>query len=130
MLASEAKPYSKAEQLARGEKRYRRKVASAKQWQRICAAKLDRCRICHTRRAERPDIVLDPHHLVARIHGGDDVEANIVPLCRGCHDSVTRRWPAACLLLLESLDDFEYGYMIRRGGPDYAQRAYGVEYVR
>jgi hypothetical protein len=27
----------------------------------------------------------DPHHLIFKSHGGDDVEDNIVPLCHDCH---------------------------------------------
>ena len=45
-MTDEAKPYPKAQQLARGERRYRRKVASAKQWQRIAAEKQGPCRVC------------------------------------------------------------------------------------
>ena len=41
-----ADPYPKSRQLARGERRYRRKVASAKQWQAIMAAKIGPCRVC------------------------------------------------------------------------------------
>ena len=27
----------------------------------------------------------DPHHLIFKSHGGDDVEDNIIPLCHDCH---------------------------------------------
>ena len=42
---TDAKPYTKSQQLARGAKRYRRKVASPKQWQAIIAAKVGPCRV-------------------------------------------------------------------------------------
>lgn len=30
----------------------------------------------------------DPHHLVSRGAGGDDVEWNLLPLCRICHTAI------------------------------------------
>ena len=81
-MSDEAKPFSKSAQLARGTRRYRRKVASAKQWQRIIAAKHGPCRACgHT--GFRPPVFF--HHLIPRAQGGDDTEDNIVPLCEDCH---------------------------------------------
>lgn len=38
-----------------------------------------RCRMCANERAT------DPHHVVLKSQGGDDVEDNIVPLGRECH---------------------------------------------
>ena len=29
----------------------------------------------------------DPHHIYLKSRGGDDVMANLVPLCRKCHDA-------------------------------------------
>lgn len=37
-----------------------------------------RCRNC-------PDRASDGHHILLRSQGGDDVEDNIMPLCRECH---------------------------------------------
>jgi 5-methylcytosine-specific restriction endonuclease McrA len=37
------------------------------------------CRACRLERA------VDGHHVLLRSQGGDDVEDNIVPLCRSCH---------------------------------------------
>ena len=37
------------------------------------------CRACRLERA------VDGHHVLLRSQGGDDVEDNIVPLCRACH---------------------------------------------
>ena len=121
-------PYSKSRQLARGERRYRRKVASPKQWQAIRAEKCSgHCRICNI---AAPAGGLDSHHLVARDRFGDDVPANIIGLCRDCHRGVELREPAHCRLLLTRLADAEYAYMVERGGEDYAERVYGVEYER
>ena len=124
-------PYSKERQLARGERRYRRKVASAKDWQRITAAKLGPCRVCVRTLSNGGTPSYAPHrvqfhHLVARVQGGDDVEDNIVPLCGNCHSLVTRRSRPALRALSESLSDFERGYVRRKVGADGYSRLFGV----
>ena len=125
-MADNVTPFPKSVQLARGPKRYRRKVASAKQWERIWSEKRGPCRACSFRAAA----AIDPHHLVFREHGGDDVAANIVPICRSCHEALHNRAPAISRLLLTRLSDAEYAYMVERGGEDYAERVYGIEYQR
>jgi len=119
-------------QLARGERRYRRKVASPKQWQAIIQTKQGPCRVCEaeTGTTKRPAYGGTYHHLVSREDHGDDIADNIVPLCWNHHDDVTRRFPSACSALLATLAPAERAYMAARGGPDYAERAYGVEYQR
>ena len=128
---SDFKPYPKSAQLARGERRYRRKVASPKRWQAIIQAKQGPCRVCN-----------DPgsnghlygriqfHHVVSRAQGGDDVQDNIVPLCPTCHVFVTCRMPESVRLLLASLDDAEYSYAVTKAGEDFFERAYGLRYER
>src|SRR5690349_10190101 len=125
-MADEVTPFPKSKQLHRGERRYRRKVASPKQWQAIWEAKRGPCRAC----SFRAPAAIDPHHLVLREHGGDDVPDNIVPVCRRCHEALHNRAPAIARLLLTRLSDAEYAYMVERGGEDYAERAYGIEYGR
>ena len=130
-MSDEARPYSKEAQLARGERRYRRKVASAKDWQRITAAKLGPCRVCVRTLSNGGTPAYAPHrvqfhHLVARVHGGDDVEDNIVPLCGNCHSLVTRRSRPALRSLSESLSDFERGYVLRKVGDAGYSRIFGV----
>ena len=120
---TDAKPYTKAMQTARGERRYRRKVASPKQWQALHAAKAGRCRLC-----EVPTTAL--HHLVARDHFGDDTADNLVPVCLPCHKGLHVRDAAVCGVLMRNLTDAEYAYMIQRGGEDYPERVYGIEYER
>ena len=124
-------PYSKDRQLARGERRYRRKVASAKDWQRITAAKLGPCRVCVRVLANGGTPTYAPHrvqfhHLVARIHGGDDLEENIVPVCIECHERVTMRDHIALAAVAESLSESERGYVLRKLGPDGYARLFGV----
>lgn len=123
---ADAKPYPKSSQLARGERRYRRTVASPKQWQALASAKLGPCRVCTVANPAYMQL----HHLVSREDHGDDVADNLVPLCGECHDAVTRRARLECYELLCELSDAEYAYMVERGGEDYPERAYGIRYQR
>jgi 5-methylcytosine-specific restriction endonuclease McrA len=124
-------PDPKARTLARGPRKYRRKVASPKQWQALAAEKLGPCRVCVLPGGNGHGLgYVQYHHVVSREDHGDDCADNIVPLHEYCHGAVTRRVPSACLLLLESLDDAEYAYMIQRGGEGYPERAYGIKYRR
>jgi len=119
-------PDPKSRSLARGERRYRRKVASPKQWQAIIDAKGGPCRICNDPASNgRVHGHVHFHHVVARAHGGDDVAANIVPLCGDCHGRVTRHERAACVALAAALTDAEYAYVIGKLGEDGAARLFG-----
>jgi hypothetical protein len=130
-LEGDAMPRPKSAQLSRGQRRYRRKVASPKQWQAIIAAKIGPCRQCGDAASNgRMFGRIQLHHVVSRQDGGDDVADNIIPLCPFCHDLVTRRAWRACLEVLASLTDAEYAYMIERGGESYPERTYGIEYRR
>src|SRR6059058_1857469 len=94
-------PDPKARTLARGPRRYRRKVASPKQWQAIFAEKLGPCRVCGSAGWNgRLYGRIQLHHIVARDHFGDDVVENIASLCPVCHDAVTRRDVLACRAFL------------------------------
>lgn len=120
-------PYSKARQLARGKRRYRRHVASAKGWQRIQNEKLGPCRIC--RDPGRNGSLFGKialHHVVPRDLGGDDYAANIVPLCFDCHTAVTALRPKACRALLGKLTKDERAYAVDRLGDNW-QRVYGIK---
>ncbi len=124
MVAVSGDPFPKSSQLARGERRYRRKVASPKQWQAINAAKLTGCRICGVRKP------IEAHHLVPRDRHGDDVADNIVPLCPGCHHEVEAREPQACLRLVMMLSDAEYAYAVEKAGEPVWESVYGITYTR
>ena len=125
---TDAQPYSKEQQLSRGAKRYRRKVASPKQWQRIYEEKVmcKGCRVCF----KLIGTPIDPHHLIPRDYFGDDVPNNIIGLCRDCHRGVELREPAHCRLMLTRLSDAEYAYAVGKAGEGFAERIYGVEYER
>lgn len=127
-------PDPKSRSLARGERRYRRKVASPKQWQAIIAAKIGPCRVCMRvasnggASAHKP-YPIQWHHLVERDspYFGDDVADNIVPVHGGaCHDRVTNRDPAALRAVAESLSFEEYSYCVAKVGEDAMPRLFGV----
>jgi len=118
-----ADPFPKSRQLARGQRRYRRKVASPKQWQVIIDAKQGPCRSCGIPGA------IEFHHLVPRSLGGDDIADNIVPLCRPCHGHVTDRstCDGDCAGdVARSLTDAEYAYVIAKLGEGAMHRLFGV----
>lgn len=117
-------PFSKQQQTSRSERRYKRKVASPKQWQAIAAAKQGPCRVC----GEPPPNEL--HHIFSRAQGGSDVESNIAPLCHDCHGLITRRNQAPIKAFLSTLTDDEYAYVVEHGGEDFFERAYGLRYDR
>lgn len=126
-------PYPKAQQLGRGTKRYRRKIASPKQWQAITAAKRGPCRVCkqpttHLQAFAAASVTW--HHVVPRDFHGDDVRDNIVPLCFACHTKVTALDWWACRHLLRSLTDAEYAYAIDKLGEGTFERVYRVTYGR
>ncbi len=117
-------PYPKTQQLARGTRRYWRKVASPKQWQAITFAKGGPCRVCGMRQE------IEFHHLIPRAQGGDDTPDNIVPLCHTCHGNVTSKAVGAPLSLVSSLSDAEYAYGVEKAGEGFWERLYGIEYQR
>lgn len=120
---SEARPFSKEQQLARGERRHHRRVASKGTWQRIIDAKNGPCRCCYT---EGP---VEFHHLVPRAIGGSDVEANIVPLCQVCHRLITERDARFCALLRANLTDAEYAYAVETLGEARFEVRYPVDWA-
>jgi 5-methylcytosine-specific restriction endonuclease McrA len=128
-------PDPKSRSLARGTRRYRRKVASPKQWQAIIAAKIGPCRVCMVPRLNGGSSAHEPypvsfHHVVPKSLGGDDIEDNVVPLCgdgtRGCHGKVESHDPSALLQLCAGLTDAEYAYVIGKLGEDAPARLFRV----
>jgi hypothetical protein len=128
-------PDPKSRSLARGERRYRRKVASPREWQRIIAAKIGPCRVCMTPRLNGGSSAHAPypvsfHHLVPKSLGGDDLEDNIVPLCgdgtRGCHGKAEALDGFVLLHLAASLSEAEKAYCEAKLGEDALGRLFGV----
>jgi 5-methylcytosine-specific restriction endonuclease McrA len=123
-----AEPFPKSRQLARGERRYRRNVASPKQWAAIRAEKLAECRICAVYGSQHfvQTAPLELHHLVSRAQGGDDVADNLVCLCWDHHVLVTSRLVDTLALLAANLTDAEYAYIIGKLGEGGIERLFGV----
>lgn len=118
-------PYPKTRQLARGERRYTRKIASPKRWQAIADAKQGPCRTgCG---AQGPN---ELHHIVSRGNSGADTESNITPLCTDCHALVTGRDGKTIRAFVANLSNEEYAYAVEHGGEDFFERAYGLVYTR
>src|SRR5881227_1643921 len=110
-------PFSKEQQLSRGQRRYKRKVASPKQWQAIIAAKAGPCRVCVNAQRNGHDFgIVEFHHIVPRSQGGDDVADNVLPLHAICHDDVTTRQAYALTAVEESLSDAERAYVVGKLG--------------
>ena len=131
---SDAKPYSKSDQLGRGPQKKPRYKANKKKWEQLRAAKDGPCRVC---RGAPPN---ELHHLVPRSQGGDDVCANLVPLCHRCHERVTRYDREACAELRKSLtwrdprsnhpleSGDEYTYVVGKMGEGWLESRYPVKY--
>lgn len=110
-LAGHATPYPKEAQLQRGPKRPSRQRAGKKRWEQIHAAKQGPCRVCE---GAPPNQL---HHLAPRGPAlGADTEANCVPLCADCHRRVTAYDRDACATLRASLSDAEYSYAVDKLG--------------
>jgi len=117
-------PYPKAIQTARAERRYVRRVASPKDWQRIAAEKQGPCRVCD---APPPN---DLAHLIPRSQGGPDVEFNIAPLCRRDHAAFDARDPGTVLMVLAGLTDDEYAGLVEHAGEAVFERHFNIDYRR
>jgi len=71
--------------------------------------------------------VIEFHHLVSRAMGGDDIEDNIVPLCRRHHELVTfSPGGESTRALAASLTDSEYAYVVGKLGESGPARLFGV----
>jgi 5-methylcytosine-specific restriction endonuclease McrA len=106
-------PYPKTQQLARGERRSFRKKASPDELAQIRKAKGSWCRLCvlEGRRGTRQ---VELHHLIRRSQGGDDVPANLVPLCRQHHRQVHGGNPDTIVALVGQLTRDERRYYLER----------------
>lgn len=123
-LDGQAIPHTKEGQLVRKVRRYRRKVASPKQWQAIQEAKQGPCRVCQ---APAPN---ELHHALSRAQGGSDVADNIVPLCHDCHALIEVRNSLWAERLCEAFTDSEYAWLVETAGEQVFERRYGLMYRR
>lgn len=51
------------------------------------------------------------HHILARIHGGDDDIVNLAPVCRDCHRLIEARDPHARAQIRHALLPSNYHYL-------------------
>lgn len=100
-----------------------------------------RCRVCGVAGRLAPAGFLTRAHLVAKGRGGDDIDANLVPLCgsgtTGCHGAFDNAanyatWPAAFArtadevmrILWRRLTPEEHSYVIEKEGQAWAERRF------
>ena len=119
-------PYPKSVQLARGERRYHRKVAGPKRWQQIIDAKIAGrpCRVCPSR------TLVDPAHLIGRGQGGPDSEWNVIPLCRIHHAAFDAHNYETCRAVCASLTDQEYAGLVEFAGEGVFESRFKIRYER
>lgn len=101
-----------------------RHVADREQWERIVFAKAGPCRGCGGAGESF-------HHLVPRSLRGDDVEANVVPLCghgtKGCHgvlENHTGGWEEVAHAVRHSLTPLEVAYVKTKKSRAWLERYY------
>lgn len=100
-------------------------------WDRIVALKQAPCRICRDPASNGSvHSLIKFHRIVSPDDGGMDVPDNIVPLCEACKLCLDDGMHITAYLLLDSLTPAERAYMVIAGGPDYAERHYGVSVTR
>lgn len=93
-----------------------RRVATRSEWEAIVAEKDGPCRSCGGKRESF-------HHLVNRSQRGDDVPANLIPLCgdgvKGCHGILTQKlagWEIVAAAIRHSLTPLEERYVVAKKG--------------
>ena len=114
-------PFPKTRQLERGPRKGRRFKARPLEWALIRAVKFGPCR---TRTLGDCKGRIELHHIVPRSWLGDDVSANIVPLCTEHHRNVTS--PEVGAALAATLTDDEYAYVVGKLGEGGIERLFGV----
>lgn len=128
----QAKPYPKEQQLGSSRKKYRRKVASRKTWEKLRDERLGPCLVCQYGTHHGNDLArIELHHVVPRDRFGDDVAENLVPLCSGCHDMIEARRPMFLRHLAEEIQQSEpavYAYAIDKLGEDGFLRLHSVKF--
>lgn len=125
-------PYPKSAQLGAQRKKYRRKVASRKTWEKLRDERLGPCLIGRYLGVECAKHV-ELHHVVRRgaPHFGDDVADNLVPLCRAHHRKVTDGHSVVLQALAAAIQAWEpavYAYAIDKLGEDGFLRLHKVAF--
>ncbi|MCR4338582.1 MAG: HNH endonuclease [Gemmatimonadaceae bacterium] len=98
-----------------------RLVADRDDWTRIVAEKHGPCRSCQS--TDR----IEFHHVVPRSLRGDDLPANVVPLCQDCHGAWERKtpgWEEIAHAIRASLTPLERQYVVAKKGKRFLDRYY------
>ncbi len=99
----------------------KRHKADIDEWKIIRRLKSGRCRVCG-------NLPTTLHHLIGKDLGGDDLPANMVPLCgsgtSGCHGLVEEFDLKACQTLRISLTEQEIGYVVGKASQYWLNRRY------
>lgn len=92
--------------------------ANSAAWKKLHADCWGPCLICgDTWRVEL-------HHLVPRAQGGDDIKANLVPLCAEHHRRVTEHVGLTCVDLRQSLSPEHIRYCVDKVGAERFEKSY------
>lgn len=94
-------------------------------WEQLRRAKLAACRVCGD--SWLPQL----HHLVpvGRTNDGDDVPANLVPLCRECHQEFHDAKAGVAEAIRATLTEAELEYVTAKKSVDWLERRYPRESV-
>lgn len=84
----------------------------------------NQCRLCERRHKDIGPRELTRHRLVPGRHGGEYIVANVVPLCRCCHDAVEAQNADARVRLRPKLWPMEVAHVIRRMSEEWYDLAY------
>jgi hypothetical protein len=72
------------------------------------------CRLCGRLNKGNGARELSRHRLVPGRHGGEYVVANVIPLCRRCHDDIEAQDPVVRRMLRPKLWPMEVAHVLRR----------------
>ena len=101
-------------------------VASEKEWLALYEEKLGPCRVCG--KGGPAGVGCSLHHVVPKSQLGDDVAANLVPLCgsgtTGCHGRVENRDRMSRSILRSKMSLNEREYVIEKQGIGWLDRHY------
>lgn len=127
-------PYPKSAQVPKTRKKYRRIVASRKQWEALREERIGGCLLCQWLN-ETQAFPSSLHHVVPRDRFGDDIAENLVPLCgggtTGHHGLIEAGDHEACRAFAEMLPHFaedSYAYATTKMGDDAFLRLYRVRF--
>lgn len=82
------------------------------------------CRLCSRLNRGSGARELTKHRLVPGRHGGEYIVANVIPLCRRCHDDVEAQDPVTRRMLRPKLWPMEVAHVLKRLGDQWFELMY------